>query len=171
MATKQEIINGVEFLIGETRRIATVLREDEWSRAKDSDGWQNAQVLAHVASIGSIVVPYMQQMSNAAPDANAGAGLDINALNAGLVAARAGKSVGELADETAANYGGVIDFVKTTDDAFWLDLGATFELRRGALAELFDEDMLGDDLEAWLNESFLLKRTFRNCAVIAGLID
>ena len=31
--------------------------------------------------------------------------------------------------------------------------------------------MLGDDLEAWLNESFLLKRTFRNCAVIAGLID
>ncbi|MCY1240071.1 DEXH box helicase, DNA ligase-associated [compost metagenome] len=51
------------------------------------------------------------------------------------------------------------------------DLGTTFELRRGALAELFDEDMLGDDLEAWLNESFLLKRTFRNCAVIAGLID
>ncbi|MFK0275601.1 ligase-associated DNA damage response DEXH box helicase [Ensifer sp. NPDC090286] len=51
------------------------------------------------------------------------------------------------------------------------DLGATFELRRGALADLFDEDMLGDDLEAWLNESFLLKRTFRNCAVIAGLID
>ncbi len=51
------------------------------------------------------------------------------------------------------------------------DLGATFKLKRGALAELFDEDMLGDDLEAWLNESFLLKRTFRNCAVIAGLID
>ncbi len=51
------------------------------------------------------------------------------------------------------------------------DLGATFDFRRGALADLFDEDMLGDDLEAWLNESFLLKRTFRNCAVIAGLID
>ena len=31
--------------------------------------------------------------------------------------------------------------------------------------------MLGDDLEAWLDESFLLKRTFRNCAVIAGLIE
>ena len=66
-----------------------------------------------------MVVPFLQQMGNAAPDANAGAGLDINALNAGLVAARAGKSVGELADETAANYRGVIEFVKTTDDAFW----------------------------------------------------
>ena len=32
-------------------------------------------------------------------------------------------------------------------------------------ADLFDEDMLGDDLDAWLAESWLLKRTFRNCAV------
>ncbi|MGE0183251.1 MAG: ligase-associated DNA damage response DEXH box helicase [Parvularculaceae bacterium] len=36
---------------------------------------------------------------------------------------------------------------------------------------LFDEDMLGDDLESWLSESVLMKRTFRDCAVIAGLID
>jgi ATP-dependent Lhr-like helicase len=37
--------------------------------------------------------------------------------------------------------------------------------------QLFDEDMLGDDLEAWLAESALMKRTFRNCAIIAGLIE
>jgi ATP-dependent helicase Lhr and Lhr-like helicase len=36
---------------------------------------------------------------------------------------------------------------------------------------LLDEDMLGDDLEAWLAESALMKRTFRACAVIAGLIE
>lgn len=36
---------------------------------------------------------------------------------------------------------------------------------------LFDEDMLGDDLEAWMEESSLMKRTFRNVAVIAGLIE
>jgi ATP-dependent helicase Lhr and Lhr-like helicase len=35
---------------------------------------------------------------------------------------------------------------------------------------LFDEDMLGDDLDAWLDESSLMKRTFRHCAVIAGLL-
>jgi ATP-dependent helicase Lhr and Lhr-like helicase len=39
------------------------------------------------------------------------------------------------------------------------------------LSALFDEDMLGDDLEAWLAGSNLMKRTFRMCAVIAGLID
>ena len=40
-----------------------------------------------------------------------------------------------------------------------------------SLAALFDEDMLGDDLDAWLAESALMKRTFRNCAIIAGLIE
>ncbi len=38
------------------------------------------------------------------------------------------------------------------------------------LAALFDPDMLGDDLEAWLAESALMKRTFRSCAIISGLI-
>jgi ATP-dependent Lhr-like helicase len=38
------------------------------------------------------------------------------------------------------------------------------------IAELFDEDMLGDDLEAWMAESSMLRRTFRQVAVIAGLI-
>ncbi len=36
---------------------------------------------------------------------------------------------------------------------------------------LFDEDMLGDDLDAWLAESALMKRTFRTCAIIAGMIE
>jgi ATP-dependent Lhr-like helicase len=39
------------------------------------------------------------------------------------------------------------------------------------MAELFAEDMLGDDLDAWLAESALYKRTFRNCAIISGLIE
>ncbi|UGV24755.1 ligase-associated DNA damage response DEXH box helicase [Rhodopseudomonas boonkerdii] len=45
-------------------------------------------------------------------------------------------------------------------------------IRQGRLdlAALFDPDMLGDDLEAWLAESALMKRTFRTCAVVSGLI-
>lgn len=39
------------------------------------------------------------------------------------------------------------------------------------LDRLFDEDMLGDDLDAWLADSNLLKRQFRDCAMIAGLIE
>ncbi|HYD98641.1 MAG TPA: ligase-associated DNA damage response DEXH box helicase [Alphaproteobacteria bacterium] len=36
---------------------------------------------------------------------------------------------------------------------------------------LFAEDMLGDDLEEWMDESSMLRRTFRNVAIIAGLIE
>ncbi len=39
------------------------------------------------------------------------------------------------------------------------------------LGALFQPDMLGDDLEAWLEESFMMKRSFRNCALISGLIE
>jgi ATP-dependent Lhr-like helicase len=39
------------------------------------------------------------------------------------------------------------------------------------LTALFDEDMLGDDLESWLGESTLMKSTFAKCAVIAGMIE
>jgi ATP-dependent helicase Lhr and Lhr-like helicase len=45
--------------------------------------------------------------------------------------------------------------LKSVEDADWL----------------FAEDMLGDDLEEWMAESSMLRRTFRNVAVIAGLIE
>jgi ATP-dependent Lhr-like helicase len=51
------------------------------------------------------------------------------------------------------------------------DMGAMARSGKMSLDDLFDEDMLGDDLEAWLADSWLLKRTFRYCALIAGLID
>jgi ATP-dependent Lhr-like helicase len=51
------------------------------------------------------------------------------------------------------------------------DLGLRISRGELSLAQLFDEDMLGDDLEAWLAESALMKRTFRSCAIIAGLIE
>jgi ATP-dependent Lhr-like helicase len=51
------------------------------------------------------------------------------------------------------------------------DLGAAFDAGAPTLGALFDEDMLGDDLDAWMAESWLLKRTFRACALISGLIE
>ena len=45
------------------------------------------------------------------------------------------------------------------------------DMRNADMAALFHEDMLGDDLESWLAESVLMKRTFRNCAMISGLIE
>ena len=56
--------------------------------------------------------------------------------------------------------------------AVWSLGDMSFMIRQGKLDldALFDPDMLGDDLEAWLAESALMKRTFRTCAIISGLI-
>jgi ATP-dependent Lhr-like helicase len=39
------------------------------------------------------------------------------------------------------------------------------------IAALFTEDILGDEMEEWLAESSMLRRTFRNIATIAGLLE
>lgn len=52
-----------------------------------------------------------------------------------------------------------------------LAIWAARDLSRVDMGVLFDEDMMGDDLDAWLSDSNLLKRTFRTCAVISGLIE
>ena len=56
--------------------------------------------------------------------------------------------------------------------AVWALGDMSLMIRQGRLDldALFDPDMLGDDLEAWLAESALMKRTFRSCAIISGLI-
>jgi ATP-dependent Lhr-like helicase len=37
--------------------------------------------------------------------------------------------------------------------------------------QLFAEDILGDEMEEWLAESSMLRRSFRNIATIAGLLE
>lgn len=58
-----------------------------------------------------------------------------------------------------------------TPTEYSLSVWARRDLSEVDLAKLFDEEMMGDDLEAWLQESVLMRATFRDCAVIAGLIE
>jgi hypothetical protein len=119
MATKKDITNGLEFLIQESRRIGATMPDEGWAQVQDHDGWKNTEVLAHVASISSIVAPFVTNMVNAGSDANTGAGVDIDTLNAGLVGARSQKSVEELVAEIETGYRGVIDWAnQQTDDFF-----------------------------------------------------
>ena len=116
MATREELISGLELVVQEGRRVAAALTEDQWAKTVDLDGWKNKEVLAHVASVGTLVQPMIGAWANAPAGADVGAGLDINALNEQLVAARRDKSIAELADEVSTTYAGVIQFVKEAPD-------------------------------------------------------
>ena len=51
------------------------------------------------------------------------------------------------------------------------DVGDMVRTGAFSLNALFSADMLGDDLEEWLEESALMQRTFAQCAQIAGLVN
>jgi len=51
------------------------------------------------------------------------------------------------------------------------DYSAAFAGGGASMADLFAEDLLGDDLDEWHAQSILMKRTFRACAEIAQLIE
>jgi hypothetical protein len=116
VATKDEIIRGIEQLIQESHRVAHDLRPGDWEQVVDLDGWKNQEVLAHIAGVGGMVQPLAGGIANAAPGADAIAGVNIDQLNASIVAARAGKQPKELAAEIETSYRGVIEFVKNAPD-------------------------------------------------------
>ena len=116
MATKEEVVRGLEMLIQEGNRIANDLTDAQWSLVVDMDGWKNMEVLAHVAGIGGIVAPMVGGLTTAPAGTDMMASLDIDQINAGIVAARAGKSAKELAAELETSYRGVIEFVKNASD-------------------------------------------------------
>lgn len=75
---------------------------------------------------------------------------------------------------TREGFGQVLNFVANEYAlAIWglKDMSEMVRSGRLDLRQLFDEDMLGDDLDAWLAESNLMKRSFRICAIISGLIE
>lgn len=113
MATRDELITGYEFLIGEAHRIAADLKPEQWAHAVDPDGWKGLEVLAHVAGIGGVVAPMVGMLLNAPAGASPVNLATIDPLNASLVAARAGKTPAELAEEIAQGYGAAIEWVQS----------------------------------------------------------
>lgn len=117
MATKAELIDGVQMLVNEGRRIGGRFTDDEWAMpARDEAGWTNRQVFAHVAAIGGIVVPMVGGMTSAPAGTDLGASMNIDALNAQLVGQRADKSIAELVSELETSYGGVIGYLREAPD-------------------------------------------------------
>jgi len=54
---------------------------------------------------------------------------------------------------------------------YGLSINATEQVRQEHISELFTPDILGDELEDWMLEASMLKRSFRQVAVVSGLIE
>lgn len=119
MATKQELVGGLEFMIREAKRIGSRFDNKEWAGRGDDGGWTSKQVIGHVAGIGGIATGFIEQVANAPEGVDAGAGVNINTINAGLVGQRDAMPGNDVVDQLLKSYGQVIEWVRATPDALF----------------------------------------------------
>ena len=115
MATREEIINGLQFTLAQAKRTTALFAEGEWD-AKRSSGWTPKEIYAHLAATAGIVPGFAQGMMAAAEDTDLAAGVDINAMNDKAVAGMTSMTPEQVMQAFEASYGKLIEFVKATPD-------------------------------------------------------
>ncbi len=115
MATKEEIIAGLELTVAQGKRTTSLFNEGEWD-SKRAAGWTPKEVYAHLASVAAIVPNLAQGLANAPEDQDIAQGMNIDEMNAQSVAAMASMTPEQIMAAFEANYGKLIDFVKSIPD-------------------------------------------------------
>ena len=115
MATKEEIIAGLELTVSQGKRTTALFAEGEWDW-KRATGWTPCEVYSHLAAVAAIVPQMGQGLSNAPEGADIIQGMDINAMNAQAVAGMASMSPEQVMQAFETNYGKLIDYVKSLPD-------------------------------------------------------
>jgi hypothetical protein len=92
---------------------------EDWKKpALDADveGWTRKQVYCHITALAEITPAFIGNLANAAEGTDGASGLDINALNAQLVAGKEALSEPELQSAFKKGYENLITFVEGMTD-------------------------------------------------------
>jgi hypothetical protein len=119
MVTKAELIDGVDFVIREAKRAAGRFNDDDWAGPGDPGGWTASAVFCHVAGVGGVASGLFEAISKAPKGVDAGASVDVAAMNAGLVQQRADVPMTDVVKELETSYRGFIDWIKNQPDDFF----------------------------------------------------
>ena len=114
--TKADLVDGLRTVLREGTRVMSGFGPDDWKRPAldaDEDGWNRKQVYCHITALAEITPGFIGGLANASEGTDGAAGLDINALNAQLVASKAALSDQELLQAFKSGYEKLIDFVQT----------------------------------------------------------
>ena len=115
MATREEIVAGLQMTVEQGKRSVGLFADGEWE-AERASGWTPKQVYGHLAATAGIV-PGMAGGLAAAPEGtDIAAGLDIDAMNAQAVGGMESMSQEQTMAAFEANYAKLIDFIKELPD-------------------------------------------------------
>ena len=112
MATKAEIIAGLELTVAQAKRTTALFAEGEWDW-KRATGWTPKDVYSHLAAVAGMVPNFAQAMLGAPEDRDITEGMDVNGMNAQAVGAMASMTPQQVMQALEANYQKLIEFVKT----------------------------------------------------------
>ena len=138
MTTREELIDGYRMIIREGQRVTSSFSADDWAKqVHGEDGWNRRQVYCHLAATAEITPGFLGNLAKAEEGADAGAGLDINALNAQLVAAKENLSPEELMKAFTAGWEALIEFTKSMTEE-QLAMKRRFGEVEGSVGDLLD---------------------------------
>ena len=115
MATKEELIAGLELTITQGKRTTSLFAEGEWDW-KRAAGWTPKEVYSHLAAVAGIVPQLAQGLASAPEGTDIAQGMDINQMNAQAVGAMSGMAPQQVMQAFEANYRKLIDFVRSLPD-------------------------------------------------------
>jgi len=115
MATREELVQGLEFTVQQAKRTTSLWSQSEWTSARAS-GWTPKEVYSHLAAVAQIVPQLVQGLQGAGESTDIAQGMDINASNAQAVSATEATEPAQVFQAFETNYSSLIDFVKTMPD-------------------------------------------------------
>jgi len=115
MATREEIVAGLELTVAQGKRTTSLFAEGEWD-VKRTCGWTAKEVYSHLASVAALVPSIAQGLMNAPEGKDIAEDMDIDEMNAQAVAAMASMTPEQVMATFEGNYQKLIDFVKSLPD-------------------------------------------------------
>ena len=115
MATKQEIIEGLELTVTQAKRSTALFAQGEWDW-KRAGGWTPKELYSHLAAVAGMVPGFSQAILAAAEDQDLLQGMDVDQMNAAAVGSMSSMTPDQIMQAFEANYRKLIDFVKSVPD-------------------------------------------------------
>jgi len=115
MATKEEIIAGLELTVSQAKRTTGLWAEGEWEW-KRATGWTPKQTYSHLAAVAGIVPQLGQGLAGAPEGTDISQGMDINAMNEQAVGAMTSMTPQQVMETFETNYRKLIDYVRSVPD-------------------------------------------------------
>jgi hypothetical protein len=116
MTTKQEIVDGMQQLIVQSRRVGKLLDDQGDWETKRPAGWTPREMFCHIAATGGMIAQMGPALLAAPEDADMTQSTSIGDLNAQTIASMQALTPEQLVEMVATNYTKAAEWVQSIPD-------------------------------------------------------